>query len=538
MPRLLYRFMIADLLRMAGLTCAVLLIVISFGAAIKPLSNNSLLSAAQVLKYILLATVPMLQYALPFAAGFAGTMSLHRMTSTNEILAAAASGISYRRLLTPVLLIGVGLTIVMAVLTNNVIPRFWVMLERTVAEDITRLFQVTIERGEPFVYGDLEVYADEVREIPNPAGSSAETRLVLTRVAAALLDDDGGIDEDVTARQAIVDVYRREGATILSMSMVDVAAYQHDTGTLARTARIEPPPRVIPSVLQDDPKRLTRKQLWALDENPDEFGRVVGARHDLIEALRDAELMYRIDQELGASGRVELEGQEPGRRIVVFADRLAGNRLRASEGRPRIVQYDEDVATHEMRARSMDIRQREVGPLGTVAVDLVLADYEVTDLRSGMTNRRQGVTVENLVFDHLDADDLLELPTPALLERVDGSPAPRTKRLDYTYERLQRKIRQLRREIRSRTARRYALSATVLLLLMLGTTLAIWLRESLPLTIYLWAFLPSILNLILIESGQHVMREGAMVTGSAVMWSGNAFILLIWWYAYYRLSRN
>jgi lipopolysaccharide export LptBFGC system permease protein LptF len=530
--------MIVDLLRMAGLTCGVLLVVISFGAAIKPLSNNSLLSAAQALKYILLATVPMLQYALPFAAGFAGTMSLHRMTATNEVIAAAASGISYRRLLTPVMLIGIGLTIAMAILTNSVIPRFWVMLERTIAEDITRLFQITIERGEPFVYGDLEVYADGVNEIPNPPGSTADFRLILTHVAFALLDDDGGIDEDVTARQAVVDVYQREEATILSMSMVDVAAYQHDTGTLARTARIEPPPRVIPSVLKDDPKRLTGKQLWALDENPDGFGRVVGARHDLIEALRDAELLYSIDRELAGNGRVEFAGQEPGRRIVVMADMLSRSRVRAHEGRPLLVQYDGDVATHEMRAQKMEMRKRAAGPLGTVAVDLILSDYEVTDLRSGMTNRRQGVSIENLVFDRLDADDLLDLPTPALLARVDASPAPKTSRLDYTYKRLERKIRELRREIRSRTARRYALSVTALLLLMLGTTLAMWLRESLPLTIYLWAFLPAIVNLILIESGQHVMREGAMVTGLVVMWSGNTTITLLWFMAYFRLSRN
>src|SRR5436189_6437075 len=125
MPWLLYRYILRDLLRVVGLTASVLVTVIAFGATIKPLANDTLLDAAQTAKYLGLAIVPMLQFALPFAAGFGATLSLHRMTIDNEIQAMSASGISYRRILLPSAALGLTLTLVMVVLTQWVLPQFW-----------------------------------------------------------------------------------------------------------------------------------------------------------------------------------------------------------------------------------------------------------------------------------------------------------------------------------------------------------------------------------------------------------------------------
>jgi lipopolysaccharide export LptBFGC system permease protein LptF len=122
MPWLLYRYILGELLRVMVLTTAILVTVIAFGAAIKPLTNEDLLSAGQTAKYIVLAIVPMLQFALPFAAGFAATIVLHRLTSDNEITAAAVSGISYPRLLLPIGLLGAMLALVMVFLTQSLIP--------------------------------------------------------------------------------------------------------------------------------------------------------------------------------------------------------------------------------------------------------------------------------------------------------------------------------------------------------------------------------------------------------------------------------
>ena len=117
MPWRFYRYMLADVLRQFSITAVILVIVIAFGAAIKPLSSDSLLTGWDTFKYLAFAVVPMLQFALPFAAAFAATMGLHRMAQDNELNAMAVSGQSYVRLLAPMALFGVILTLIVALLT-------------------------------------------------------------------------------------------------------------------------------------------------------------------------------------------------------------------------------------------------------------------------------------------------------------------------------------------------------------------------------------------------------------------------------------
>jgi lipopolysaccharide export system permease protein len=538
--------MLGDLLRVALLTTAVLVTVIAFGAAIKPLAREMLLTAGQTAKYIVLAIVPMLQFALPFAAGFAGTMSLHRMAEDNEIVAASVSGISYRRLLLPMVALGLALMLVMILLTQWVIPRFWGLLERAVARDITRLFQASIERGEPFQLGDLQIWADRLIVDPQPQGTDADTRLILFHVAAAVLDGEGRVDEDVTANQAVADIYRRPGATYIKLAMSEVVGFQPDSGTLVSTPRIEPADAiVIPSVLRDDARRMTRGELLALRENPDTYGPVIEAKVALAEALRDVELWRRLRARLAdpgaGGGRVRFQAADPKRRsFFVHAEGLRSGRFSTENGRPvEVVEFDGASARRRMRCADVQLRRHATGPLDTVAFDLILTDCEVTDLQSPQTpNRRARIALENLTIDDVVVDSLAELPSDDLFaraenlgERAGGHTAARVRKLRHEIDALQR-------EISGRLLKRYALSATALLLMMLGATLAMWLRESLPLVIYLWAFLPAIIDLILISSGEHMLRDGTIAGGIAVMWSGNAAVVILLLVAYRLLARN
>ena len=70
------------------------------------------------------------------------------------------------------------------------------------------------------------------------------------------------------------------------------------------------------------------------------------------------------------------------------------------------------------------------------------------------------------------------------------------------------------------------------LVLLLGAALAAWRRQSLPLTIYLLAFVPALANIVTIAGGQQVMRGGAIWAGIAIMWSGNALLLGLALHAY------
>jgi hypothetical protein len=77
-----------------------------------------------------------------------------------------------------------------------------------------------------------------------------------------------------------------------------------------------------------------------------------------------------------------------------------------------------------------------------------------------------------------------------------------------------------------------------LLLLLLGPILAMQLRNSQPLVVYMWAFLPALLDLVLISSGSSMIRAGSVLLGLTLLWSGNGFLLLFIFVGYARLARH
>lgn len=549
MPWLLYRMMLVDLLRVIGLTAGVLVTVIAFGATIKPLTNDTLLEASQILKYLLAVIVPMLQFALPFAAGFGATLALHRMTGDNEVQAMAVSGLSYRRIIMPVIALGLALLAFMVVLTQEVIPRFWSLIEQMIAHDATRMFQASIKRGEPFTMGDMQIFADEMIVEYSPEGAAGpETRMKLLRVAAAEMDGEGRVITDVTANNAIVDIYRRDGSTILKLAMYDTVAYKSTTGDLQRFDAIEPSRAIImPGVLEDEPKAMSRGELLRLRAHPDEFAQVIEARQELADTLRETEARQKLDSELRAHGQVELlAAPVPGavaalnRRYTVKATGLVGGQFVTRDARRIEIEQSEGDDRKILRRYITDTATLTPSPganLGMPAFDLVIGPTEVYDLRGGgAVNERERLAFSSLTVAGVSTDDLLRLDSPALLERAEAlrgdSKELRLKRFFLTDE-----IDQLQREITSRLLNRYALSVTAPLLLLLGALLAMWLRGVLPLSIYLLAFLPSVLDLIAISAGEQMMRDGRAF-GPVIMWSGNAMMLAFILFAYFRLSRH
>ncbi|MCE2882929.1 MAG: LptF/LptG family permease, partial [Planctomycetaceae bacterium] len=242
MPRILFRHIVADLCRIMLLTAAVLVSVIAFGAAIRPIMQN-LLGADDVLQYVGLASVPMLQFALPFAGAFAGTIVYARLAADNEILAMSAAGLSYRKVLLPAAALGVVLLLGMAVLVDVGVPRFWTSMRRLVTRDPTKLFLSAVERGEAFVVPGTgtQLYADEARLVPVEAAPGAPvTRLALAGVAAIELDPSGRPTTEFTAEFATVDIYRENDSAFLKLLFRNATAYREGEDALVYVPLAEP----------------------------------------------------------------------------------------------------------------------------------------------------------------------------------------------------------------------------------------------------------------------------------------------------------
>lgn len=539
MPWLLYRYLLGEILRVFMLCAFVLVLVIAFGAAIKPLAGDDLIGPLQTAKYIMLAIVPMLQFALPFSAGFAATIVLHRMTTDNEILAAAVGGISYRRILFPVACLGMLLLLFMVLLTQWVIPRFWANMDRLIATDVVRMVQASIAKGMPVQFGNYQIYADRLLVQEDPPDSDAETRLVFFRLVAAELDRSRRIVADVAARQAVVDVYRQGGQTFLMLAAEDAVLFDGKSGQLAYTRRFQPDRAIpVPRAFQDDPMFMTQGQLLDLRRNPDSFSQVVDAKVALAKTLQQIETWKHIAARLARDGKVDLSGTWGGTndRLVVYADGFVRGRFRTDDRRPvEIQQFDGDRAVRRIRAARAATRPAVGATPSRPTIDLVLGGCEVTDLgREPVVNQRGALTVPDLLPAGYTGRDLSTLPHEEMLARAAGL-LPRPHR---HAEWLSHVVMKLKLEIDSRLQRRYALSLTSLLLLLLGATLAMWLRNSLPLVTYIWAFLPSVLDILLISGGDHMIRHGLVFGGTAVMWSGNALLAVILLGVLARLMRN
>ena len=90
----------------------------------------------------------------------------------------------------------------------------------------------------------------------------------------------------------------------------------------------------------------------------------------------------------------------------------------------------------------------------------------------------------------------------------------------------------MQRESVSKAHMRVAMSAACFVMLLVGATVAIRLRDALPLTVYLWAFFPA-LGAVLIISTSEQWAQDSLLPGLLVMWAA-VLGLLAYAYATYR----
>ena len=279
---------------------------------------------------------------------------------------------------------------------------------------------------------------------------------------------------------------------------------------------------------------MTRREMLHLREHPDEYSGVMEAKDALTETLHQIEIWRQINERLKSQGTLQLFDDQ--RALTVNADRLARGRLSTSDGRPVTVRSIEpNGATVLYSSSKAVLGQSGASSLSELALSLTLEEYDVIEEKTGdVINQRARVVFVNLAVRELTQGNLSDLSYGELIDRARDAGGKAADRADE----LADKVDLLLWQIESRMQRRYALSATAMLLLLLGTTLAMLLRNSLPLVIYVWAFAPSILDVILISGGGHMVRGGQVALGTVVLWSGNALLVAMIAFAYKRLIRN
>lgn len=595
LPWTVWLYLSWDLWRLVLLTAAVLVTVIAFAAAVKPLADGKL-GPVETLKFMLLAMPPMLQYALPFAACFGATLAYHRWAADNEITACHAGGVSHRALLAPALASGVALAVLLLALSNLVIPRFLRQMADLVTQDASKLIVHAIQRGDAIKLGDRLLYADQVvAQGPDPAAGAFE-RLWLGGLLVVKLDKQGNVEEQASARQASIWLRHVNGVAPDSTGagaqpMTEVIIQPKDAvferkgvrGRFEESIK----PILIPNTFTDDPKFLTFSELRELRDRPEMLDPVDQRRARLAVALAQAHTVDSIRESLREQGLTRFV--DPlGQSITLHAVQATpvmveeskdGDRrfvLRAMGDRPKRLSAPEGTRYF----RDPNVLEAWPAPRESIVVERTLSDGRVQRQTakgvlirlaeptndggsllgaSGNPNQRALFTLEllNVTAQELDEDGELVIPEDetgaisgaitkwVLTElrpadddagrvmsmtssdlvkdahaRMERKPIERAT-LAPALNDLTRRIVDLMREVVSKEHERMAMAAACLVMVLMGTVMAMRLRDSLPLTIYLWAFFPALATVITISAGQQ-LTHGHGLIGLAVLWGGVA----------------
>ncbi|MCC6908287.1 MAG: LptF/LptG family permease [Phycisphaerales bacterium] len=540
MPLLLFWYILRDLLKVLAISTAVLVTIISFGAAIKPLSDGTLGPVA-LLKYILLAMPPMLQFALPFSAAFSATMVYHRMTSDNEISACAASGVSYPQLLLPAATLGVVLTIALSLISNYVSPAFWEAMARTSTRSVAEVVVGRISRGEPVQTDTLTLYARQALRIPVPEGVDADAAIGLDRVLAVNMRR-GEVISTQTARQCIIYLKHTGSMTVITPIMDQGRMFQiKDEGAQVRVSASAAllPELVVEDEIERSPRFMDVGRLKAVHRAPETYSRVAQKIDELRRWMTQRELFHLIDQRLRETGTMRFSTTRLGQDnqpVAAQVELAAGGLVAGDEswtvlppaggGLVRLT-----ITEGIKRTVALESRQVRLRPRIRLLPEEPTLDAEfsqVTQIALDTSpNRSRQFEQQTVPYLRVEAPIVRELQNQPARELVKAAQKYGD---DATLRRLDTAIRtevsRLLRSIVARIHERAAMSVSCLVMMLLGSVLAISMRNALPLTVYFWSFIPAILGLVVISSGADVVNDvsqfkHADVVGLVVMWSGN-----------------
>ena len=525
MPWRLYRYMLLDMLRQFALTAAVLVVVIAFGAAIKPLSNDSLISPIDAAIFVGYAMIPMLQFALPFAAAFAVTLTFHRLSQDNEIIAMAVAGQSYTRILAPFAALGISLTILLGVLTQWVIPSFIGKMTESLVADMPRMLTRSIEQHSPFVQGDLVIWAEEV--FP---GREDGDRIVLHQAAVAKVNQQNRPTMYLTSTAASIDIEKNNNESSLHIRSKNTVQWTDDGGGAGSTRGALESELThaigINSETNRRPSTMTRRELLDAEEDPVLYPPIREAAEHLRNQLALQEYWKSLSKHFNTKKEMKFTSIINDQQLVVTSKSFKKGIFRGSINVDLLRRNGEKSLLIPKTARLESIQD----PSGSVSSLTLLMD----DVRVGVEeigeNLRTKLLVQSLQIDADIATPAIGTNIPELLSRA--SDVEKGSVLKSANRSLELQIEKLHEQVISRINQRWAMSASALLIVLLGSITAIRLRDKTALATFSRVFFPTVVAVILIFAGGQIVRDGRMGFGFSVMWSGNIgmmiLILLSW----------
>ncbi len=547
MPWTLYRYFLREVIKLMAVSVTVLVTMISFAAAIKPMSEG-LLGPTALLKFVGYSAPTMLGFALPFAGAFASTLVFTRMASDNEIVACSASGLSYKKVLAPIAALGLVLTMGLFYLSNFVVPGFYRAASQTLENDLMSLLVTQLNQNRPFTEIDGYVlYADSANQFDPPPETGATRFIQLTGVAVGELDEQDRVRADSTAKIANILLFQRPEGSQVTLMLLEAMRYQPEAGELEYSESLPIGPIDLPSPFNDDPKFRSWPQLRELDREPERYHDVRDAKLKLAREVAAAELRTSIRRQLKADdGRqgVVLKGSRQSYRLFSPKVRTVSGalRLESEPGRPIVVEYPAEGPIQrriEAEAGRISIKSGERGLQPVASIELINVRVFRVPGTEPMTEK-QADTLPPMLWPHDVIDpEITDKPMAELLA-VAQRHLGKSRNVDRAAADLDMNIIKLGRKIVSQLHERAASALTCLLLLVFGAVLAMHLKGQMPLVVFFWSFMLAIISIIVIHTGQNLAASTrvSLPFGLSVLWAGNIGLALVTIAVYRRLARN
>ena len=558
MPWTIYRYILWDLIRLLVIAATVLMTVVSFAAAIKPLSDG-LLTATSLLKFVGYTSPTMLTFVLPFAGAFASTIVFLRLSSDNETTAMSASGLSYSSILMPVCVLGIVLTLGLLYLSNFVIPGFYRAAAQTLEDDLMSVLVSNLNQNRPFDLDKHVLYADTAAQRPLSAEEIASidspiapTQLIeLTGVAVGHIGPTGRIGGDVTAQRANVLVFRGDEESWVNIRLRNVMRYDNSRGELFFSPLLDLGPIALPTPLRDQPEFLSWRRLRELPGAPERYGDIREQKHILADAIIEEQLRLLLAGVLrrpGEAGGVVLLGQRDVERYVLSA--------------PVIERRDESLVLSGINERPVVVRALRSNRLsrrfeaGEAVIRVERSEgatepsvlVELHETRVFHPDRAEPSTEQEVLplprmrwpEPVMSVDLINDFNAFQLYEFSQDPPYQQSAAVAKQADRLWAQIIRLGHKVEGHLHQRAASAVTCLLVLLLGAVLSMKLKGQMPLVVYFWSFALAIIAVIIIYTGTNLAgsTDFPLAAGLSVLWSGNLALAIIVAITYYRLARN
>ncbi|MEX2671973.1 MAG: LptF/LptG family permease [Phycisphaeraceae bacterium] len=561
MPWTLYRYILIELLKLLAITTVVLVTVISFAAAIKPMSEG-LLGPAALVRFVGFSAPTMIVFALPFAAAFASTLVFIRMAADNEILACSASGFSYRSILLPPVMLGVVMTLGLFLMANYVIPYFYVQARRTIEHDVVTLLVTNLNAGNAFDFENMVVYADHAGERPPPELPDAQlqpTRLIeLSGVAVGQLDDTSRLRMDITAQQANILMFHQGDQSWATIALRDVRYFDPTRGTLGEDEAVNIGPVKLPNPFRDRPKMFSLPQLRQIEQQPALYDRVREQRDVLINALAGERLRQLVQGSLdndAAGNTVVLASTGYGGYFALRAPAVlregAGVLMTADDDEPVTVEFASSYEpgerwspTRRYEAEQATLTVEQISPERDPNLRVELMSVRVFDARlEGRSTEHSVMTLPRLLWpEPVLMDDPRQIGLEPLVNLARQPTYHDAPGVAEAAGDLQDRTVELMYEITALIHDRAASAVACLLLTLLGAVLSIHLKGQMTLVVYFWSFLLAIITILLVYAGENVATSSPrplyLYLGLSLLWSGNVLLAVVIGWVYCRLARN